>query len=155
MLALVFGAQAFACSHSEDAALDGGVDDAGDAIDSSVQFGGATFDPFDTDAGLAFRVTFVLGGCLGAPESFCHGEGASGFRARLTGPGADIVNVLSVERPDLDRVTPGDLEASYLYLKLLGDGGIVGGRMPLDTAYDPRVPILFAEWIEAGAPTTE
>jgi hypothetical protein len=51
------------------------------------------------------------------------------------------------------RVKPGDPSASYLYLKVLGDGGIDGGRMPYGaTTYDPRLPELFFAWIEAGAP---
>ena len=64
----------------------------------------------------------------------------------------DVVNVPSTERPALDRVTPGDVMASYLYLKVVGDGGIDGGRMPLGGPFDPRLAPFIASWIEAGAP---
>ena len=58
-----------------------------------------------------------------------------------------------IERPDLFRVKPGSPGESYLYLKVLGDGGIDGGRMPLNqVTFDPRLPALIATWIDAGAP---
>jgi hypothetical protein len=62
------------------------------------------------------------------------------------------VNVRSSERPDMFRVHPYDPLGSYLYLKVLGDGGIDGGRMPLGESADPRTPPLIESWIEAGAP---
>jgi hypothetical protein len=64
-----------------------------------------------------------------------------------------VVNVRSTERPDLFRVQPFEPRNSYLYLKVLGDGGIEGGRMPLDEVVpDQRIPELVGAWIEAGAP---
>jgi hypothetical protein len=63
-----------------------------------------------------------------------------------------VVGVPSTERPELERVRPFDSAASYLYLKVVGDGGIEGGRMPLDGVADPRTPALVGAWIEAGAP---
>jgi hypothetical protein len=68
---------------------------------------------------------------------------------------AQLIDVPSIERPDLFRVKPGDPMQSYLYLKVLGDGGIEGGRMPLGFAYNPRIPAMFFDWIEAGAPDAE
>jgi hypothetical protein len=50
------------------------------------------------------------------------------------------------------RVRPFDPLASYLYLKVLGDGGIEGGRMPRDGDFEQRRVDLIASWIEAGAP---
>ena len=50
------------------------------------------------------------------------------------------------------RVAPGDPRSSYLYLKVLGEGGIDGGRMPLGGPFDPRMAPFIASWIEAGAP---
>jgi hypothetical protein len=64
---------------------------------------------------------------------------------------AQIVGVPSTERPDLVRVAPGVPGESYLWLKLVGDGGIEGGPMP-GGASDPRLVALFGAWIEAGAP---
>jgi hypothetical protein len=40
-------------------------------------------------------------------------------------------------------------------LKVRGDGGIEGGRMPLNFPYNPRIPEMFFAWIEAGAPDAE
>jgi hypothetical protein len=65
---------------------------------------------------------------------------------------AQIVNVPSTERPELVRVAPGRPGDSYLFLKLVGDGGIDGAPMPGGTS-DPRMVALFGAWIEAGAPT--
>ena len=53
---------------------------------------------------------------------------------------------------ELVRVAPGSPEASYLYLKVRGDGGIDGDVMPQDRGYDPRVDRLVRDWIAAGAP---
>lgn len=92
--------------------------------------GDVPIDPFDADAAIALRVDALFGSCGGGPESGCHSEGAAGLTLRL-GPNGDVVNVRSTERPDLFRVRPFDAPDSYLYLKVLGDGGIEGGRMPL------------------------
>jgi hypothetical protein len=69
------------------------------------------------------------------------------------GDGGDVIGIPSYERPDLLRVKPFDPESSYLYLKVLGDGGIEGGRMPLGGTFDERGVELVRGWIEAGAPT--
>jgi hypothetical protein len=50
-------------------------------------------------------------------------------------------------------VAPGDPDHSYVYKKLACEGGIDGGCMPLSTGFDPKLALLFREWIEAGAPT--
>lgn len=111
-----------------------------------------TVDPFDPVAPLANRVGSYFTSCSGGPEDHCHGIG----EAHLTlsfGDGGDVIDVASFERPELVRVKPFDPEASYLYLKVLGDGGIDGGRMPLLGTFDERAPVLIHDWIEAGAPT--
>ena len=83
----------------------------------------------------------------------CHGVTApSGLVFRPGTEFAAIINVRSTERPELFRVKPGDPAQSYLYLKVLGDGGIDGGQMPLNGPFDPGVPEMFFAWIEAGAP---
>ena len=108
-------------------------------------------DPYDLDAALPARVQAFFSSCGGGPETFCHSSSAGGLTLRL-GPKGDVVNVPSTERHDRLRVRPYDAENSYLYLKLVGDGGIEGGRMPLGGAPDPRALDLVREWIEAGAP---
>jgi hypothetical protein len=120
--------------------------------------GEPTLDPLvPSDASVPTRANVLFqttcqGGVSGG-EVFCHGLGAGGFYARLLPPGADIVGVPSTERPELARVKPGDLAQSYLYLKLVGDGGIDGGQMPLGGPYDPRIRELVGAWISAGAKT--
>lgn len=114
--------------------------------------GAAALDPFDPDAAIAMRMNALIGAsCVGGPETACHGSGAAGLTLRL-GSGGDVVNVPSTERPELLRVRPFDPADSYLFLKVRGDGGIDGGRMPLGVPEDPRIAELVRAWIEAGAP---
>ena len=64
-----------------------------------------------------------------------------------------IVNVRSVEHPELMRIAPGNPDASYLVHKVEGRSSIVGARMPLRGPYltDGQIVIL-RRWIELGAP---
>ena len=65
----------------------------------------------------------------------------------------DIVDVASVEQPSLDRIEPGDPEASYLYLKVTGDPSISGAQMPLTGQPLSQSQIDdLRSWIEDGAP---
>ena len=127
-----------------------GPSDAGDSTPSFDLDAGRPSDPLASDAALGLRARQVFGGCQGGPEAACHGSGAADTHLRL-GAGGDLVNVRSTERPSMMRVVPGVPTSSYLYLKVLGDGGIDGGRMPLDGPYDPRMAPFIASWIEAGA----
>jgi hypothetical protein len=65
---------------------------------------------------------------------------------------AMIVNVPSVEMPNLSRVQPNDPTASYLYRKITG-AGITGERMPLSLPplSDEKIK-LVRDWIRRGAP---
>jgi hypothetical protein len=66
---------------------------------------------------------------------------------------ASIVNVLSLERPDLKRVMPGDATNSYLFQKVTGASGIVGSSMPLAGGPLSAADIdLLRQWINGGAP---
>lgn len=127
-----------------------------DAGPSTPEFSdAAVYDPLDAvDASLATRASqlFASARCSGGAETVCHAVGAGELRLRL-GPGGDVIGVRSAERPDLARVVPGAPEASYLYLKVRGDGGIDGDVMPQDRGYDARVDRLVRDWIVAGAPT--
>jgi hypothetical protein len=128
---------------------DAGGDDGGVACGFSC---GNTPTPEELDASLAVRVRARLSLCNGVDG--CHVSGA----ANLTYPAGNelvhLIDVPSQERPDLLRVKPGDPSTSYLYLKVLGDGGIDGGRMPLNVdIYDARIPATIFAWIEAGAPS--
>lgn len=109
-------------------------------------------DPFDPDAAIGARVDALFGSsCVGGPETACHGSAAAGLTLRL-GERGDLVEVPSTERPEMVRVRPFQPESSYLFLKVRGDGGIEGGRMPLDAPEDPRIADVVRSWIEAGAP---
>lgn len=62
------------------------------------------------------------------------------------------VGVRSVERPDLFRIEPGAPDASYLVMKVQGDPGIVGARMPLGREPLTAAQIgLLRDWIRDGA----
>ena len=124
--------------------MDGGGDDG----DLFAPFDAG--DPYAIDASLGRRAQIFLSGCNGIDG--CHQSNAG----RLTFPAGDesrlLIDVPSFERPELVRVKRGDPRASYLYAKVLGDGGIDGSRMPPGPKFDPRLPALFFDWIEAGAP---
>ncbi len=63
---------------------------------------------------------------------------------------ARLVDVASVERPDLKRVKPGDPSNSYLVMKVKGLSGIQGKRMPFDAAPLPQDAIATIEaWISS------
>ncbi len=84
----------------------------------------------------------------------CH-TGAAAPLGLALDPGAswtDLVNVASVENPELLRVSPGDPEASYLLWKVEGQGGITGGRMPLGLPplSEDKIAAIRG-WIEQGA----
>lgn len=98
------------------------------------------------------KVRLVLtGGCQG--NEGCHVSAAAGLSFEREAGYASLIDVPSTEDPRTVRVRPGDPEASYLLRKLRPDSGAPGDRMPLVGApYDPRLPELFARWIEAGAP---
>ena len=139
-----------ACASSSSGA---NVDDAPDgAAPPSFTPTVPALDPLQaSDASLATRAALLFGTtCQGGPETSCHGSG--GGPPRLLGDG-DLVNVPSTERPELARVRPGDVNRSYLFLKVAGDGGIDGDVMPPSFPHDPRVPGLLGAWIAAGAAT--
>ncbi len=65
---------------------------------------------------------------------------------------AALVGIASTEQPDVQRVNPGNPDASYVVRKLEGTPGITGDRMPLGGA--PLSAALIADvraWITAGA----
>ncbi len=63
-----------------------------------------------------------------------------------------LVNVRSVEHPELFRVSPGDPDNSYLIRKLEGGPDIAGARMPLNRPPLSRETInAIRLWIAMGA----
>ena len=65
---------------------------------------------------------------------------------------ASLVNVKSIEQPNLLRVKPGDPTDSYVIHKLEGLAGITGARMPFGGPYLSTATMNQIEsWIAAGA----
>jgi hypothetical protein len=70
---------------------------------------------------------------------------------------ASIVNVASIEVPNLKRIAPGDPNNSYLVQKLEGTAA-VGARMPLGGIngtgqyFDQATIDMLKAWVTAGAP---
>ena len=87
----------------------------------------------------------------------CH-AGASaplGLRLDAANSYAMLVDVASVENPALDRVEPGDPDASFLVQKIEGTAGF-GGRMPLGAApLSVEETALIRQWIVDGAAAPE
>jgi hypothetical protein len=150
VLPLIAAAALGGCSSSPPSSTspdDGG----GDASVPCFGFAcGGSITPEELDASLAVRVRTRFDLC-NAQEG-CHVSGAGQLDFPPGNELANLIDAASSERPDLVRVHPGDPLGSYLYLKVRGDGGIEGGRMPLNATYDPRIPATILAWIEAGAP---
>ena len=134
------------CSDGPSALADAGTG-------ACLSCGDAGVDPpwTNTNLPLGNRMANMLHDCSGAEA--CHLQGSGGLTIVFGNEFAQLIDVRSVERPELLRVAPGDPAQSYVYLKLAGDGGIDGSPMPASVSFDPRRPALAWAWIEAGAPT--
>jgi hypothetical protein len=65
---------------------------------------------------------------------------------------AALVNVASIEVPNLDRVAPGNPDNSYLIHKIEGTAA-VGVRMPQGGPFLNQATIdMIRQWITDGAP---
>jgi hypothetical protein len=151
--ALALGLAVVGCSSSneESGTPDASPESGDDASDAGSTCLICPTDGGGLDASLGSQVSSRFDTCRGI-ESGCHGTNAGGLSFPPGNEFANVIRVPSTERPALFRVNPGDPLASYLYLKVLGDGGIDGGQMPLGGPYDPALPPLIFDWIEAGAP---
>ena len=144
---MAIGAWGAACSTYSGVARDAGGADQGTVCIVCGETGTIN----DSDAAIGKRAYDRLDGCNGIDG--CHISGAAGLTYPLGSEAEYLVNVPSSEHPSMFRVAPGDPWNSYLYLKVLGDGGIDGARMPANqTTFDPAIPAMFYAWIEAGAP---
>jgi hypothetical protein len=89
---------------------------------------------------------------------YCHGGRNPSQQLNLrdkAGLGAALVNVASLEKPELQLVAPGDPGNSYLLQKMHGDAGIKGRRMPLHRkAVTPEIIQAVGDWIAAMKPGT-
>lgn len=89
--------------------------------------------------------------------SSCHTGGGGGLPASMNLSSASetfaaLVGVASAEQPAVQRVQPGNPDASYLVRKLEGASGINGARMPLGGPFLDQATIdQVRSWITAGA----
>lgn len=90
---------------------------------------------------------------LSCDFSGCHaGSSASaGLDLTVEDRYSRIVNVASVERPELLLIKPGSSAESYLVQKLLGLEGIEGDKMPPDGAIEEEYLRAMIDWVDAGA----
>src|SRR5262249_44410135 len=73
--------------------------------------------------------------------------------SNVTASRAALVSVASVEKPGVQRVTPGNSAGSYVVQKIQGDPGIAGARMPFGGPFLDQATInTIRQWIDAGAP---
>lgn len=128
---------------------DGQTSDRARALTVTADDGGGGGGPtvsFASDVQPIFTANCALAGCHSAASA------QQGLILQAGQALASIVNVASRERPDLDRIEPGDPDRSYLVMKIRGDSGIVGGQMPLG-----RTPLSAAQiativtWVQEGA----
>ncbi len=112
--------------------------------------------PVRAEVGVSFSAN--LQPTLNARCAVCHMTGAEPGGMSLTPERAwaDLVGREAIGLPSLQRVSPGDPQASYLMHKLWGSHRTVGGngsRMPLHQP--PLTAALIADfeiWVLAGAP---
>ncbi len=81
----------------------------------------------------------------------CHGgeRPAAGMSLAVDGFVASLTDVPSTEAKKLARVDTGNPEASYLLMKLRGDKGIQGSRMPIGLpALEEEELQIVVDWIE-------
>lgn len=127
---------------------DEGADSAADTVSITVGES-VVMVRFATDIQPIFTQNCALSGChIGAsPPAALNLEAGQAFN--------NLVGVASTEMPALNRVQPGDPDASYLFKKHRGDADISGSRMPLTnpTFFDDNPDLLDLEeaWIRQGA----
>jgi hypothetical protein len=84
----------------------------------------------------------------------CHSgaNAPAGLRLDAANSYALLVGIASIERPNLQRVAPGDPGSSYIINKLEGGPNIVGERMPAGLPAVPQADIdVIRQWIADGA----
>jgi len=114
-------------------------------------------DPVGTDNGLRPTLSSIQTNILSTncALSGCHAgpNPQQGMNLSAGETHDNVVNVPSNERPELDRVEPGNPDRSYLIHKIEGRSSIVGQRMPLGREPLSQEEInVLREWIANGAP---
>ena len=126
-----------------------GGDDAGDSSDADAT-PAATATPAAIDASFThIRDDILIPSC---GFSSCHGSGTAGLTIDESSTYEDLVGAASLELPDMLRVAPNDVDASYLIWKLEDREGIIGDEMPPGSLLPEESLASIRAWIEAGAP---
>ena len=96
--------------------------------------------------GEVFSVSCALAGCHAgaAPQAGLDLSPAASYAA--------TVRVASTQRGEFARIEPAAPDSSYLVLKLRGDPGILGSRMPLTGSVTAAQVQLVVDWVRRGAP---
>jgi len=121
-----------------------------DASDDDVSDDDTTAGDDDTSATVSFTgdVLPIVAGCA------CHTNGNASSDLDFTPAAAyaELVDVPSVQHPSLDRVEPGDPEASFLVLKVREATPPAGDPMPPSGAELSAAEVSQIEqWISEGA----
>ena len=132
-----------------DASVDTAASDTAASGDTGTDTATDT-DPQDTATTPAWSDVDAI---LGSSCAGCHyGEPAGlGFVDAYD----RLVNTPSTQAPDLNRVTPGDLDASYLWRKIKGTHVAAGGsgtQMPQRASLSANDTDTIRRWILGGAP---
>lgn len=134
-----------------------GNDDGGDPLDAGTGDSGNN-NGCQVEANFTSIQNNLLNTVTCNPDTICHGnpgEGGLNFKetqaavhAALLGNTANAQGATTAPK----RVTPNDINASFLYVKIANDNA-PGGRMPLGGAKLNQCIIdNIAAWINAGAP---
>ncbi len=131
VLALGLAALLASCSDSGDKATDPG--------------GG----PSNEEVSFAADVQPILSGSCAVSDCHAGASPAQGLDLSAGASYAALVGVQAAQRPDLQRVHPGEPDSSYLVLKIEGGQGI--SRMPPGGALQAEQIATIRSWIEEGA----
>lgn len=116
-------------------------------LDTGDDGGDGSGVSFASDVEPIFATTCALAGCHSAATA------QEGLVLAAGSAYANLVNVPSSQRPELDRIAPGLPDDSYLIMKIRGDAGIQGGRMPLNRPALSQAQIdTIVTWVEQQAP---
>ncbi len=126
----------------------GDTGSSGDTDSASGTGGEAAGCDFETAVQPIFSMSCAFAGCHGGADP------QQGMSLEAGAAHAALVGVDSQELPGTPRVTPGDLDASYLWEKL-GASPSVGAQMPPGGQLSASELEVIERWILAGAPADE
>jgi len=143
------GAEGTTTTGEESTGPEPGTDSTTAADESSSGGESTTGEPFE-------EVFFPEVLAIIQAECSCHRSPMPAAQLDLSDDAAydSLVNVPSGQAPGVNRVTPGDPDNSYLYLKLTGEQASVGGggtRMPQGGVLPDDQILLVRNWIGSGA----